>query len=193
MTFPTADSSGNNNHGIDINGPSFSSSDGGQFDGQSTVKFAQGKSLSLGGAGTWDYVNCGNSSSLRELGAQSITLEGWFYSADWKIQPNWSRLVGKFYQGGVPEQRAGFTFMVFGDKSVHFVLFESDGATWWDKDVNFGIMTNYNKQWVHLAGVYNHAEGKSYAYRNGVLVAQQGGGAANWVAATNNNFRIVMG
>ena len=67
----TADSSGNNNTGT-LTGPTWQSTDGGQWAGRSDVKFSTGKHLSFAGAG--NYVNIPNHSSLQGMSQLSIEL-----------------------------------------------------------------------------------------------------------------------
>ncbi len=180
-----ADSSGQGNTGTLVNGPTWDSVDGGQWGARSDVKFNSGSALSFDGVN--DYVDCGNTSSLN-LQSQSITIEGWFYSSDWNGQADWASPVEKVYQGGSPEQRKGYGYWIWNDKTVNFMLFRSDGVSWGSIQQSFGIPSN--DTWNHLVGVYNYSSGMMYAYKNGVLVNSANVGVYNWNAGTEVPLNI---
>jgi len=134
-----ADSSGNSNTGVLVNGPLWHQ----LCPGQNALNFD----------GTDDYVNCGNGSTLNLTG--SLTISAWINPEDFG-QSGWGRIVDK------GNSSAGYSFFLDNDtRSIAYV-------TYGGNIVKANPDTITLNTWQHVAAVYDNLSGTVSFYVDGL-------------------------
>ncbi len=157
------DSSGNGHHGTLQGGA-----------GWDTGKF-NGKALSLDGID--DYVQVGDAPGLKMSNA--LTISAWIYPKDPPVQ-------GSTGEGGIIVNREGeYEIARFANGTIQWAFANSNPEWNW---INTGYVAP-EKEWTHIAVVYDYGTIKTYA--NGRLVyTYDGEGPIGDVDTTRNDFRI---
>jgi prepilin-type N-terminal cleavage/methylation domain-containing protein len=141
------DSSGYNNTGTLVNGPTWTTDTPQKAAGQGAGKYA----LSFDGVDDW--VDCGNSASLNVY--DFLTAEAWVYQTS--LPSGQNGIVEKSLTGGY----TGWSLFQNGNGTYQAYAAKTDGTL---VSVNVPAAAN---QWVHL--VFVKDSGKIYLYKNGAL------------------------
>ena len=146
------DSSGNNNHGTLVNGPTW-------VDG----KF--GKALDFDGSN--DYVDCGNDPSIANL-TGSLTISAW-------IRKDTSGTTKYFvHKGGQSNEYLDYGIAISSAEHPFFGADITDGliSSCWDPDFEFPL-----NDWTHFVGVYDGSTRKIFI--NGSELSTTSGSIGN--------------
>jgi|694.fasta_scaffold00011_180 hypothetical protein len=141
------------NDGVLTNNPTYNSNNGGsiEFDG------------------TNDYVNCGNSNSLKFFDGDSFTICSW-------VKPNPTMSAGVIVQhGGEPNSATGFAlYLAFG-----YVEFAKSNVA--NTGQNITTTPFNNNEWNHICCSikYSGLSGQIKFYVNGILKSTFNGWSAN--------------